>query len=270
MPRALRQPATLRPVEVLPIAGILANAPKEPRKTMFRLDQDMIITIDGPAASGKTATAEELARVLGMQVLSTGAMYRCATAIALEHKIAREHSFRLLEIVRKSHMHFNWHARTDEGRPSPEIIAFGKSYAKRITDEEVTGNVSEYSEVIPLRELMVGMQRDIAKGHRRLITEGRDQGSVVFPDADVKFYLWASPRVRAIRRRQQLIAKKGIERDLDELEREIASRDENDRRKPYGALVQPADALSINSDDLDLAQVVAHMRDHVLTKARAS
>jgi cytidylate kinase len=270
MPRALRQPATLRPVEVLPIAGILANAPKEPRKTMFRLDQDMIITIDGPAASGKTATAEELARVLGMQVLSTGAMYRCATAIALEHKIAREHSFRLLEIVRKSHMHFNWHARTDEGRPSPEIIAFGKSYAKRITDEEVTGNVSEYSEVIPLRELMVGMQRDIAKGHRRLITEGRDQGSVVFPDADVKFYLWASPRVRAIRRRQQLIAKKGIERDLDELEREIASRDENDRRKPYGALVQPADALSINSDDLDLAQVVSHMRDHVLAKARAS
>lgn len=266
MPRALPKPATLRPVEV---AAPERFAHSESRKAMFRLDQDMIITIDGPAASGKTATAEELARVLGMQVLSTGAMYRCATAIALEHKIAREHTFRLLEVVRKSHMHFNWHAKTDDGRPSPEVIAFGKSYAKRITDEEVTNNVSEFSEVIPLRELMVGMQRDIAKAHRRLVTEGRDQGSVVFPDADVKFYLWASPRVRAERRRQQLLAKKGITRDLDELEREIAARDENDRRKPYGALVQPDDALSINSDQLDLASVVTLMRDHVLAKARA-
>jgi len=267
--------AMLRPVEVLPPALATAlpdlpalDTPPETRHRMFRLDQDMIITIDGPAASGKTATAEALAQELGLQVLSTGAMYRCATAIAMEHNIAREHTFRLIEVVRASHMHFDWHTKTPEGRPSPEIIAFGRSYAKRITDEDVTSRVSEYSEVIQLRELMVGMQRDISRAHKRLVSEGRDQGSVVFPDSRVKFYLFASARVRAERRRQQLLAKKGIDRSVEELETEIAARDENDRKKPYGALVCPPGAQSIDSSVMTLDDVVATMRTYVIAQAR--
>lgn len=223
----------------------------------------MIVTIDGPAASGKTATAEALAKELGLHVLSTGAMYRCATAIAIEHNISKTHVFRLLEVVRKAHMHFDWH----ETR-SPEIIAFGRNYSQRISDEDVTARVSELSEIIPLRELMVGMQRDIAKTHRRLVSEGRDQGSVVFPDAHVKFYLSASARVRAERRRAQLLSKKGIDRDVHELEREIAARDENDRKKAYGALVKPDDALDVDSSMHTLDEVVMIMRKYVLERAR--
>lgn len=267
-PRELHNPLSIAPATVQPPSPVVVLGPEfDPSQgttpRMFRLDQDMIVTIDGPAASGKTATAEALAKMLGLHVLSTGAMYRCATAIAIEHNIAKEHVFRLLETVRKAHMHFDWH----ETR-SPEIIAFGKSYAHRISDEDVTARVSEMSEIIPLRELMVGMQRDIAKSHRRLVSEGRDQGSVVFPDAPVKFYLFASARVRAERRRQQLLNKKGIDRDVNELEREIASRDENDRKKAYGALVKPEDALEVDSSTHTLDEVVELMRNHVLERAK--
>lgn len=165
-------------------------------------------------------------------------MYRCATAIAIEHDIAKQHVFRLLEVVRKAHIHFDWH-ETRSPRSSHSA-----RYA-RISDEDVTARVSEMSEIIR-GELMVGMQRDIARSHRRLVSEGRDQGSVVFPDAPRKFYLFASARVRAERRRAQLLAKKGIDRDVKELEQEIAARDENDRKKPT-ALVKPDDALEVDS-----------------------
>ncbi len=251
-----------QPVVVLGPEGDQDQTPGGSQR-VFRLDQDMIVTIDGPAASGKTATAEALAKSLGLHVLSTGAMYRCATAIAIEHDIAKHHVFRLLEVVRKAHIHFDWH----ETR-TPEIMAFGKSYAHRISDEDVTARVSEMSEIIPLRELMVGMQRDIAKSHRRLVSEGRDQGSVVFPEAPVKFYLFASARVRAERRRAQLLEKKGIDRDVTELEREIAARDENDRKKAYGALVKPDDALEVDSSVHTLDEVVTLMRNFVLERAK--
>ena len=269
VPIALESRATVhrpepKPVIVLgPDCSLEVDQSPGGMSRVFRLDQDMIVTIDGPAASGKTATAEALAKVLGLHVLSTGAMYRCATAIAIEHGIAKQHVFRLLEVVRKAHIHFDWH----ETR-SPEIIAFGKNYSHRISDEDVTARVSEMSEIIPLRELMVGMQRDIAKSHRRLVSEGRDQGSVVFPDAPVKFYLFASARVRAERRRAQLLAKKGIDRDVKELEQEIAARDENDRKKAYGALVKPDDAMEVDSSTQTLDEVVTMMRNHVMERAK--
>jgi cytidylate kinase len=229
---------------------------------VFRLDQDFTITIDGPAASGKSATAKFLARELGLQVLNTGAMYRCATALAIEHDCDVEHEKRLVEIVRAARMHFDWK------KDPPEIVAEGKSYADRVSDRDVGALVSRYSDCVPLRQLMVGMQRDVRDAHPRLVTEGRDQGSVVFPDAHVKFYLFATPLRRAERRREQLLKEKGIEIDVLQLAQEIQARDERDRKKPYGALVRPEGAVDVDSTDLSLADVVQKMKEEVMERAR--
>jgi cytidylate kinase len=221
-----------------------------------------MLTIDGPAASGKSATAKLLARELGLAVLNTGAMYRCATALAIEHDCDVEHEKRLVEIVRASRMHFDWR------KDPPEIIASGRSFADRISDRDVGALVSRYSDCVPLRQLMVGMQRDVRDSHPRLVAEGRDQGSVVFPDADVKFYLQATPLRRAERRRDQLRAEKGLDIDVLQLAEEIRQRDERDSKKPYGALVKPAGAFVVDSTDLTLMQVVDQMKTIVSAKQR--
>jgi CMP/dCMP kinase len=229
---------------------------------VFRLDQHLTLTIDGPAASGKSATAKLLARELGLSVLNTGAMYRCATALAIEHECDVEHEKRLVELVRAARMHFDWKA------DPPTIIAEGRSFADRITDRDVSALVSRYSDCVPLRQLMVGMQRDVRDAHPRLVSEGRDQGSVVFPDADVKFYLFATPMKRALRRQEQLLKEKGLEIDVEQLAQEIAQRDERDSKKPYGALVKPQGAVMVDSTDLSLAQVVDMMKMVVVSRAK--
>lgn len=246
-------------------SGLAALVPRRPVEVpVFRLDQDLTITIDGPAASGKSATAKFLARELGLSVLNTGAMYRCATALAIEHECDVEHEKRLVEIVRTARMHFDWK------KDPPEIIADGRSFAERVSDRDVGALVSRYSDCVPLRQLMVGMQREVRESHPRLVTEGRDQGSVVFPDAHVKFYLQATPLRRAERRREQLLKEKGIEIDVHQLAKEIQARDERDSKKPYGALVKPEGAFTVDSTDLTLAQVVDQMRTIVVSLARKS
>jgi CMP/dCMP kinase len=242
----------------LPAPGSLFPYPRP----VFRLDQDLTLTIDGPAASGKSATAKLLARELGLSVLNTGAMYRCATALAIEHNCDVEHEKRLVELVRAGRMHFDWK------KDPPEIIAEGRSFMQRITDRDVSALVSRYSDCVPLRQLLVGMQRDVRDAHPRLVSEGRDQGSVVFPDADVKFYLHATPMKRAERRRDQLLHEKGLDINVQQLAEEIAQRDERDRRKPYGALTKPEGAFVVDSTELSLAQVVDVMKMVVVRKAR--
>jgi cytidylate kinase len=144
-------------------------------------DQPIIITIDGPAGTGKSTVARNLAHRLGLDFLDTGAMYRAATAICIDRGIDPDDVESLLEAVASADLHFDWAA------DPPTMLAWLKPIDARIRDADVNALVSKIASIGRLREHMVRKQRIIAAQHPRLVAEGRDQGSVVFPDAEVKF-----------------------------------------------------------------------------------
>jgi len=161
--------------------------------------QAVIITIDGPAGTGKSSVAHRLAERLGLEFLDTGAMYRGAAMIALDNGIAPDDGPALAAAVCRAGMQFVW--TTDP----PRLHLAGRNVSRRIRDLDVSEIVSIVAAQPPVREVLVEQQRAIAAAHPRLVTEGRDQGSVVFPQAPVKFYLDAPAEVRAERRIRQLV-----------------------------------------------------------------
>lgn len=226
------RPTIRRPVQVLPY------------------DRPIIVTIDGPAGTGKSSVARTLAARLGLDFLDTGAMYRAAAAIAIDRGIDfRGSPESLLDIVTEADLSFDWSA------DPPTILAWGHSVADRIRDTDVTAVVSPIAGIAPLRSIMVEKQRAIAQAHPRLVTEGRDQGSVAFPDAAVKLYLDASPEVRCQRRAQQLRAM-GRVPDEASLLRDIIERDKSDASRAVGPLRRPPDATVVDTSNLTFEQVV--------------
>lgn len=225
----------------------------------------IIITIDGPAGTGKSSVARELARRLGLDFLDTGAMYRAAAAIALDqglHHDGPDWAPRVVKAVEQADLHFDW------TRDPPAILAHGVPSDARIRQPDITGIVSEIASIAALRRHLVAKQRLIARQHPRLVTEGRDQGSVVFPDAEFKFYLDAAPRVRALRRAEQLRAA-GQPADEASLAKEIEERDRSDSSRADGPLVRPADAHALDTSRLSFDEVVGHLERHVRERAPA-
>ncbi len=219
----------------------------------------LIITIDGPAGTGKSTVARALAHKLGLDFLDTGAMYRAAAAIAIQSGADLADHDRFIAEVEKRDLHFDFD--TDP----PTLLCCGESIMHRLRDADVTKLVSPIAGIAKLRQEMVKKQRQIAIAHPRLVTEGRDQGSVVFPDADVKFYMFASARVRAERRAEQLRAsgKSGNAADIDKLEHEISQRDRSDTERTVGPLTSPADAERIDTSDMPFDLVVDALEAHV-------
>jgi cytidylate kinase len=221
-----------------------------------------VITIDGPAGTGKSSVARLLARRLGLAFLDTGAMYRAASVAVLDAGLdpgdAGAHA-RVVGVVKDADIRFDW------TRDPPSILAGGRCVADRIRGHDVTAIVSRVAAIGPLREVLVAQQRAIAAAHPRLVTEGRDQGSVVFPDAKVKIYLDASPRIRAERRAAQL-AEQGVPADVASLEREIAHRDELDSTRAVGPLVCARDAVRLDTSRLSRDEVVDALERIVLSR----
>lgn len=218
----------------------------------------LIVTIDGPAGTGKSSVARDLATRLGIEFLDTGAMYRAATALALDRGIPLDDEHAIAELARSADIHFDW--REDP----PTLLAFGEPYDKRLRDADVTAAVSPVSGLAEVRRVLVRKQRLIGSQHPRLVTEGRDQGSIVFEDADVKFYLDASPRVRAERRAEQL-RELGYEADVDRIEQEIAERDRRDSTREVGPLICPDDAIRVDTSDRTREQVVDALYETVVS-----
>ncbi|MEO0475707.1 MAG: (d)CMP kinase, partial [Planctomycetota bacterium] len=163
---------------------------------MTTADSDqLIVTIDGPAGSGKSTLARQLAARLGLDFLDTGAMYRGVAAKAIERGIdIPNEPYYVTELARNCPLRFDW--ATDP----PRLYARGADVTDRLRDRDVTDAVSDVAAIGGVRQVLVHEQRCIGEEHPRLVTEGRDQGSIVFPEAEVKFYLDASPAVRATRR----------------------------------------------------------------------
>lgn len=240
--------------------GSTKQSPHTDGRPLFRLDQPIIITIDGPAGTGKSSVARQLARRLGLDFLDTGAMYRAAAAISLDRKLDLAHATDLVDAVVQADLHFDW------SQDPPTMLAWGKPINDRIRDADVTSIVSPVAGIASLREHLVRKQRLIAAQHPRLVSEGRDQGSVVFPDAMVQFYLTASVSERARRRAQQLIDR-GSTVVLEQLEQEISERDRSDATRAVGPLVQPPKAVVLDTSELSFGAVVEELERIVRRKA---
>ncbi len=220
----------------------------------------VIITIDGPAGTGKSSVARLLAKRLGLDFLDTGAMYRAAAVVAIDQNLGHDASDEIIDAVAREDLHFDW------SKDPPEMLCSGKSVAGRLREPAVTALVSHVAAISGLRAHMVRKQRLVANQHPRLVTEGRDQGSVVFPDADVKFYLEATPEVRAHRRAGQL-REVDPSRTIDEkaILANIVERDAADSSRADGPLICPGDAERLDTSMMTFEAVVAHLEDAVRT-----
>ena len=220
----------------------------------IRGDGRLIITIDGPAGTGKSTVAAELADALGIEFLDTGAMYRAATAIAMDQAMDLQDREGLAQRVRQADMRFDWTS------DPPTLLTFGEPIRARLRDEDVTRNVSTVSAIPEVRRELVERQRRIGEIHPRLVSEGRDQGSVVFFDAELKIYLDADASVRAKRRADQL-AQHGRNADVESLAREIIERDRRDATRDVGPLICPDDAVRVDTSDLTREHVVERLAE---------
>lgn len=220
----------------------------------------LIVTIDGPAGSGKSTIARRLAKRLGIAFLDTGAMYRAIAASALDSDIDPANFEAVNPMADQLRLRFNW----DDDPPTLKVD--GRDITHRLRDGDVTRAVSDIAANPHVRQVLVRAQRWIGNEHRRLVTEGRDQGSVVFRDAEVKFYLDASPEVRA-RRRTLELQQAGREADQQQILQQIVYRDQRDRSRTDGPLVCPDGAIVVDTSDMTLDEVEQALFDHVQRKA---
>ena len=214
----------------------------------------LIITIDGPAGSGKSATAELLAQRLNVPHLDTGAMYRAVALKALQNGIseANPDQNRIAQLAEHIDLDFDWSTH-------PARILLDKcDVSNDIRKPEVTAIVHLPADNKIVRAELVRQQRLIAAHAGSLVTEGRDQGTLVFPDADYKFYLDADIKERT-RRRLAELTDKGIAADPDALLADMQARDQRDKSRGVGALLLAGDAIVLDTTALTLPQVVVAM-----------
>jgi cytidylate kinase len=209
----------------------------------------LVITIDGPAASGKSTVARLLAEKLGASFLDTGAMYRAVTLAAIEDRVDMSDEEELLGVLDNRRFQFAVH----QGKIV--VCIDGVDVTEQIRRPEVTADARYIASAAKLREKLVEMQRQLAAREKKIVTEGRDQGTVVFPGADVKFFLTADVGERARRRQAELRAGDGSE-SLEQIQRAIEERDKSDQERAVGPLKPADDAVIIDTTDLSVEEVV--------------
>jgi cytidylate kinase len=211
----------------------------------------VIITIDGPAGAGKSTVGKMLARRLHYLYLDTGAMYRAVALRAKQQKIDPGDEVALERLCRNLEISFA------KGGEDQRLICQGEDVTEKIREPEIGWMASTVSMKRPVRQAMVRLQRQIgAKG--RIVAEGRDTGTVVFPQAEYKFFLNAQPGERARRRHRELTSK-GLSVDITEVEKEMKERDDQDSFRELAPLHPAADAQFLDSTELTPEDVVEQM-----------
>ena len=208
----------------------------------------MIITIDGPAGSGKSTAARTLAQELRIAYLDTGATYRAVAYKAMQVGADLADADAIASLAGGIDIQM---------QPDPagvRVFVDGTDVSLQIRSAAVTENVRYVAGPPQVRAVLVDLQRRIGRELGSFVTEGRDQGSVVFPDADFKFYLDASPQVRAQRRYEEMIAR-GESADCQQVLDAIVARDARDRGRATGALIRPKDAIEIDTSNTTIGQV---------------
>lgn len=211
--------------------------------------EHLVITLDGPAGAGKSTVAKLLAKRLGISYLDTGAMYRALTLKALRLKMDLSDEEALTILARRTKIAF-----ADMPDGSLHVTLDGEDVSADIRTADVTNNTFYAARTPGVRTLMVAWQRQIGTS-RSIITDGRDQGTVVFKDAKYKFYLDADIEER-VRRRFKELNEAGRKVDLDQLRMDIKERDHKDFSRSVGPLKKALDAVTIDSTGLDVEGVV--------------
>lgn len=219
----------------------------EEKQFLNATNRRLKIAIDGPAGAGKSTLARLLSQRLGIPYVDTGAIYRALALKAYRLGISEENEEKLGELARNLRIEFR---RDERGL---RVYLEGEDVSEEIRSPEITRLSSPVSKHPKVREALVGLQRELAKGGA--VMEGRDIGTVILPDADVKIFLTASVKERA-RRRYLELKEKGYEVDLEELEREIEERDRRDATRNTAPLRMAEDAVLLNTDNLSIEEMV--------------
>ncbi len=207
----------------------------------------MIVTIDGPAGAGKSTVTRQLAKKLDFEFLDTGAMYRAVTWGALERGIDLNDESALQQLATEIEIVFD----------DDQVIVNGENVTDKIREPKITRHVVFVADAASVREHLVLLQRRIAE-QGNFVCEGRDQGTVAFPNAFCKIYLTASSHSRAIRRAEQMESA-GQFVDFDQVVREQDTRDQQDLNRGVGRLMKADDAVEVNTDHQTLPEVVAKL-----------
>lgn len=222
----------------------------------------LTIALDGPAGTGKSSVSRGLARTLGLRYLNTGAMYRIVTLAVLRAGVDLSDADRVAEVADDVELAVGYNPDEDQA------FLAGEDVSVEIRGDAVTGAVSAVSAVPAVRARLVQLQRDLAGEDGGVVVEGRDIGTVVLPEADVKIFLTASAEVRAQRRNAQNIAA-GIEDAYDAVLADVKRRDHLDSTRALSPL-RPADnAVIVDTSDMDEAQVITHLQELVQQQAGA-
>lgn len=214
------------------------------------------IAIDGPASSGKSTVAREVAKRLKITYIDTGAMYRGVTLAILRNGIDVNDTAKVIEAlddINIDYTHVNGEQR---------LILNGSDVSEEIRSIEVTNNVSEISAIREVREKLVALQQLIAE-KQSVVMDGRDIGTVVLPKANYKFFFIASPRVRALRRYNENLERGISTQTLEEIESAIIERDRFDSTREHSPLKQADDAILIDTSDMSIGEVASKIISRV-------
>jgi cytidylate kinase len=214
----------------------------------------MIVTIDGPAGAGKSSAARELARRLGFRFLDTGAMYRAVTWAAKERGLDLTNADALAQLARNIRVEL----------VGDRVLVDGRDVTKDIRTFEITRAIQYAADNPAVRAQLVQWQRAAANNHN-VVTEGRDQGTVVFPHAQCKIFLTADEDERAQRRFKDLVGR-GENVSFDEVLSAQQTRDERDRTRAVGALLKAEDAVEVSTNGMSPQDVVARLEQIVRSK----
>ncbi|MCF8242510.1 MAG: (d)CMP kinase [Melioribacteraceae bacterium] len=221
------------------------------------MSKNIIIAIDGPAASGKSTAAKNLAETLNLIYVDTGAMYRAITYKAIEAGIAEDEK-KVIELTKRMKIEL----RFENG--ITRVFVDGDDITENIRTSEVNSKVSDISKISEVRSEMVKIQKRMSEDGN-LIAEGRDVTTVVFPDADVKIYLTASLDVRAERRYKENL-EKGFNSTLDEVKENLEKRDYTDSHREVSPLKKADDAIEFDTTNLNIKEELKKLTEIVREK----
>lgn len=208
------------------------------------------IAIDGPAGAGKSSIAKALSKRLGYIYIDTGAMYRAVALFFVENNVSDGTDSRIESLLDKLEISIKY----EDG--AQKVILNGEDVTDKLRLEEIGKLASKFSAIGSVREKLVALQRKLAQ-KENVVMDGRDIGTVVLPNADLKIYLSASSKVRAKRRYLELLEKGQTDLDINDIEDEIIKRDEADMNREISPLKQADDAYYLDSSDMTLEEVVS-------------
>ena len=224
------------------------------------MSNGLIIAIDGPAGSGKSTSAKLIAKKLGFLYIDTGAMYRAVTFLALENGVIDDEK-RIIELARKSEIELKFDGA------EVTVLLNSKDVSREIRSTDVNKHVSDVSKISGVRKLLVEKQRKMSETSTGVVMEGRDIGTVVFPDADVKVFLTASLDTRADRRAKEFKSSGSVV-EVDDIKNNLYDRDRIDSSRVDSPLIKAADAESIDTTNLTIEEQIYLILEKVKETAK--